>query len=222
MASQSTVKMAAYLFAATVVALASIQVSMAKGPHPGARAAAKSAARTADPNHSSKGRDNAGAPRTQNANPIDTSITVLPRRPSGATSKTPYGKQGFRVVPRNTPQPYRSPAPLPGPATPRNAIGLRIVPLQPAGIAHGAPIGAHAGPPPPIPGGIGGGANARGTIGVMPRTAAGSGPLVSLPGGRVGGAPLIRPVAPPARIGGPTPAVGGINGTLFRQKIEHH
>jgi hypothetical protein len=211
MAKQRTVKMAAYLFAASAVALASIQVSMAKKPHPGVQAAAKPTARTADPHGSSTGRDHASERRTQNANPIDTSVTVLPRRPNGAKSEAPYGKQGFRVAPANTPQPHRLPTPMGAQPAPRNAIGVPVVPHQAAGTSHGPTLGMGV-LPQPVP------LSARGNfaqfgggdIGAKPRTAP------DVPG--VGGGSFIRPLAPPSGIGGPARTIGGVNGTTFRRK----
>jgi hypothetical protein len=207
MARQRTVKMAAYLFAASAVALTSIQVSMAKKPHLGVHAAAKSTARTADPHGSSKGRDHAGERRTENANPIDTSVTVLPRRPNGATSKAPYGKQGFRVAPASRSQPHRLPAPLAVQPAPRNAIGMLVVPHQAAGTSHNPPLGTRVlSQPAPLS------ARAQfgGAIQAMPRT----GPNVR----GAGGGSFIRPFTPPSGIGGPARTIGGINGTTFRRK----
>lgn len=207
MARQRTVKMAAYLFAASAVALTSIQISMAKKLHPGVQAAVKSTARTAHPHGASKGPNHAGERRTQNANPIDTSVTVLPRRPSGAKSKAPYGKQGFRVAPASRPQPHRLPAPIGVQPAPRNAIGVPVVPHQAAGTSHSPPLGMRV-LPQPAP--LSARAQFGGAIRAMPRT----GPNV--PG--VGGGSFIRPFVPPSGIGGPARTIGGINGTSFRRK----
>jgi hypothetical protein len=201
MASERAVRIAGYLAATTLVALVSMQAGMAEKAHPDARSAAKPAAGTADRHDPSKGRDR--GPQTQNANPIDTSITVLPRRPSGAKPEAPFGKQGFRVAPASPPRPHRLPVPRAGQPTPRNAIGMPIVPRQPAGVSRSPPLGLRAEPPPVPPSTSG--SLAHGTIGAMSRAS-------------VSANPLLRPVAPPSRIGGPAIAVGGINGTTFRSK----
>lgn len=201
MASERTVRIAGYLFATTLVGLASMQAGVAKQAHPHARVAAKPAA--ADPHDSSKGRDR--GPRTHNANPIDTSITVLPRRPSGAKPEAPFGKHGFRVAPARPPQPHRLPVPTASQPAPRNAIGLPVVPHQPAGVLRSPPLGLPVAPPPVTPSVSGRPAHRSATIGAMS------------PAG-VTANPVIRPIAPPSRIGGPATAVGGINGTTFRRK----
>jgi hypothetical protein len=117
-----------------------------------------------------------------------------------------------------TTQPHRSPAPFAGQGAPRNAIGVPVLPNQAAGTSHNPPLGVHALPQRVTPGMSAGLAGAGGTIGAISHVGANGAPLVNLPGGRIGGAPLIRPVAAPPRIGGPAGVTGGINGTTFRRK----
>jgi hypothetical protein len=197
MAGERAMRIARYLLATTLVALASMQAGVAKEAHPHTRTAAKPAAGTAGPHDSSKGRER--GPRTKNANPIDTSITVLPRRPSGAKPEAPFGKHGFRVAPARPPQPHRLPVPTAGQPAPRNAIGVPVAPRQPAGVSRSPPLGVRVAPPP-----------------VTPSMSRSLGSGMSHAG--VSANPIIRPVAPPSRIGGPANGVGGINGTTFRRK----
>jgi hypothetical protein len=203
MASEHALRIVGYLFATTLVALVSVQAAVAEKTHPHARAVAKPAAGSADRHDPSKGRDR--GPRTQNANPIDTSITVLPRHPSGAKADAPFGKQGIRVAPTSPPRPHRIPGPTAGQPAPRNAIGMPVVPRQPAGVSRSSPFGLRAVSPPVTPSMSGSLAHGSGTIGAMSRNGASANPV-------------IRPVAPPSRIGGPAIAVGGINGATFRTK----
>jgi hypothetical protein len=194
-----------------------MQAGVARQAHSHAQAA-KRAAGAADLHGPPKGGSKSSGPRSRNANPIDTSITVLPRRASGTKSQSPYGKQGFRIAPVNSTQPHRSTAPFAGQGAPRNAIGVPVLPHQAAGTSHSSPLGVRILPRPFTPSTSGGLARTGGTIGATSHVGANGAPLVNLPGGRIGGAPLIRPVAAPPRIGGPSGVIGGINGTTFRRK----
>jgi hypothetical protein len=166
------------------------------------------------------GRDsNSVETRARDANPIDTRITVQPRRPSKNPEKLRDLKTVSKpIVPRGIAV-RRGIAPAAGGHVTRNAIGAAIVRHENVGPGSGEPNGSRL----PLPAAESTVSIANANAGLEHRIVPLSNPhLTVTPAvvnrGRIDGSALTRPRFAPANVGGPARMVVGINGTTFRPK----
>lgn len=152
--------------------------------------------------------------------PIDTTIAVQPDHTAGTSGEASNRKKVLTIVGPKNFQVSRSPAPGVPDLIVRNAIGLPVTPHQLVRGDNGEPFNSSAAHP------LAAVTNRAGSIFTASRSIGGmrsAGPILTLTGtpsgnGRIDGTGLIHPGASPMGIGGPAPAIAGINGTAFRPK----
>jgi hypothetical protein len=146
--------------------------------------------------------------RTPDAGPIDTSVAVPPSSRSGRTAPVHDGEKGFKIVVPERPLARRAPAT--GTVSPRNAIGLPVIPREtaqsPAGAAPGPAAASHTAAP----------AGPAARVVAAPNASL---ERPSLPGAEIDGASMVRPSTAAPVLGGPAkPKEAGINGATVRPK----
>jgi hypothetical protein len=165
--------------------------------------------------------NNPAKPRAPDASPIDTRITVQPRRPIGTANQAPSGKKAFKLV---TPGKYpalRPPVPGASNSISRSAIGLPVTARNAERGPYSAVPGPAAARSTSAPASLVGRFASGGTVVGQRSLAAPNARLAAtgLPGARIDGAAMVRPVTAAPILGGPAkPVVAGISGTMVRPK----